>query len=241
MRQIAVLGWVMLPLVVLAPGPGCSSPSSNSDDDAASSSSLSSGSAAGGSAAGGSAAGGGAATLPVCLAICNTAADCSQGSPAFDENNYSCDAGHCNYTGCVDDAECQGQGNLVCRTGFDPFMLGSSKICVFACLTPTDCDFNTGPAWDADNYDCVDGGCQYTGCNNEAECAAQPGDLTCRDTGAGVSFCQTACNTAADCDIGGGIAYDGDNYVCDSGVCAYQGCNDNNECMSLGAFDCVGN
>jgi hypothetical protein len=235
----------------------CSSPTRSVDDDDDASStgsgtngsgttSTSSGGASGSGASGaatttGSGGGGGSAqpSYPICLATCTAPIECAQGTPAFDEDNYSCDDGHCTYLGCNSDIECEAQGNLVCRSAFDPLMLGGSMICVFACSSPADCDYGAGPAWDADNYACVDGGCQYQGCNSEAECQGQTGNLTCRDTGAGVAYCQTACSIPADCAIGGGAAYDADNYACDAGVCVYQGCNSVAECMSLGDYTCV--
>jgi hypothetical protein len=44
------------------------------------------------------------------------------------------------------------------------------KICTFSCDVPSDCDFGSGPAYDVDNYDCVDNVCVYTGCNSTDEC-----------------------------------------------------------------------
>jgi hypothetical protein len=248
---------VLVPLALgaIALGVACSSPAPADDDDDGSAGSSTSGTGASTSSSGNggastgnggttstSGAGGGGAnqpSYPLCRKTCNTPADCVQGTATFDEDNYSCEGNHCVYLGCNDDAECQATGNLVCREAYDPLMLGGTKTCVYACVTPADCDLGAGPAFDADNYTCENGGCIYTGCNSEAECQGQPGNLTCRDTGAGVAYCQTACNVPADCSIGGGPAYDEDNYTCDGGVCVYQGCNDDTECMSLGSYECV--
>ena len=42
--------------------------------------------------------------------------------------------------------------------------------CVTACQTAVDCDMGLGGAYDADNYDCVDGGCVWIGCHTSREC-----------------------------------------------------------------------
>ncbi len=56
----------------------------------------------------------------VCVPGCASPTDCVSGSglPAYDADNYACEAGACRYTGCRDDAECAGLGggaSYVCR------------------------------------------------------------------------------------------------------------------------------
>lgn len=223
----------------------CESEPRRTDDDDDGSSSATSG--VGSSGSGGastssstsSGSGGGGAgqpSVPYCLPACGTAADCDLGTPSFDADNYTCDAGVCVYQGCNDDAECQAVGAFVCREGADPLMLGAARVCVQACSTVADCTTASAP-YDDDNYTCVAGGCQYQGCNSDSECQAL-GDYVCRDNGAGVAFCQSACAVAADCDIGGGSAYDADNYACEAGACVYLGCVDDDECLGLGDYVC---
>ena len=48
----------------------------------------------------------------------------------------------------------------------------SMWLCLPGCNTASDCDLNAGPAWDADNYDCIAGGCVYAGCNSNSECTS---------------------------------------------------------------------
>ncbi len=115
---------------------------------------------------------------------------------------------------------------------------GSVKLppfCMPACNTTADCNLGSAP-YDADNYSCDEDYCEYTGCNSDAECKTL-GNQTCHDT-AGFSTCLLACGKAADCDIGGGVAYDADNYSCEQGACLYTGCNSDAECQSLGKYVC---
>lgn len=225
---------------------GSEDPSTGSDDDdTGSGSGLSgtgpgtggsgaTGTGAGANGSGGSVGtgtgGGAAAPADVCLPTCNSPNDCATpAAPAFDADNYTCDGGLCTYLGCHSDAECQPSG-LVCRP--DAFL--TYDICVSPCQVPSDCDLGQ-PAYDADNYDCVQGGCVYTGCNDTAECQAS-GDLVCHDFGFG-AFCVEPCGAPSDCGTGQ-PAYDADNYACDEGICVYSGCNTDAECQSLGAYGC---
>jgi hypothetical protein len=235
-------------LVVIAAACGDETSGGASDDDGTSSNTGAGdtgagnttggngGGSAGGNASGGNSSGGGnVAATPICLPPCNTAADCDLGSPAFDADNYSCNGGHCVYLGCNNDTECAAQ-NMVCRADDNP-LLGNGTFCVFPCNTAADCDLGGGPAFDANNYACENGGCQYSGCNDDTECAAL-GNYVCRDLG-GLSFCVTPCQAPADCDIGSGAAYDADNYSCPQDYCVYEGCNSTSECMSVGNLVCA--
>jgi hypothetical protein len=102
--------------------------------------------------------------------------------------------------------------------------------CQLACTTPADCDQSSAP-YDADNYTCPAGYCEYAGCNSDTECQTL-GNYACRDIGAGVPLCITPCSVPADCSMGQ-LPYDGDNYTCPDGYCVYSGCNSDAECQAL--------
>lgn len=120
-------------------------------------------------------------------------------------------------------------------TGADPVPL-----CQIPCASLADCvQPGASAPYDDDNYECTNEGyCLYTGCNSDSECAAL-GNYVCADMGSG-NYCATACTAPADCDLGGGPAYDGDNYDCDAGACIYAGCNSDAECdASVAGTICV--
>lgn len=239
--------WTWLTCVVLGAGwmlaCGSEDPTTGGDDDGASSGaglsgtpgsggSGAAGTGSGAAGTGGSPSGGGGGEPPavnVCLPTCASPSDCATPAPAFDADNYACDGGLCSYLGCHSDAECQPSG-LVCR----PEASLGYEICVTPCQSPADCDLGQ-PAYDVDNYDCVQGGCVYTGCNDTAECQAS-GDLVCHDYGFG-RFCVEPCSAPGDCGTGQ-PAFDADNYACNEGICEYTGCNSDAECQSLGAYGC---
>ena len=113
-----------------------------------------------------------------CLVECAASSDCGVGSAAFDADNYSCDDSVCVYTGCNTDDECVASfsdARYVCRD-VEPPSTGlpipvARRNCVLGCASGADC--RTGsPAFDDDNYECRAGACVYTGCNDDAECAA---------------------------------------------------------------------
>jgi hypothetical protein len=108
--------------------------------------------------------------------------------------------------------------------------LTGMSACVKGCSAPADCSL-ASPAYDADNWRCEGGGCRYTGCNNDAECAGSfPNmNMACAAIPSGIRVCLSRCTTAADCAMSL-PAYDADNYRCDNGVCAYLGCHDDAEC-----------
>lgn len=110
--------------------------------------------------------------VPYCVMACQTADDCSLGAPDFDADNYACDSGACIYQGCNSDAECQEKGAYVCRDYAGGLLPGFEGVptCVPTCDTSDDCDLGAGPAYDADNHDCTDGACVWTGCNGDDEC-----------------------------------------------------------------------
>ena len=174
--------------------------------------------------------------VPTCQMPCSTVADCVQAGTegsAYDQDNYQCTDGVCEYLGCYSDAECSALGDYVC--GDASFGV---PFCVAACTVAADCTSTAGPAYDADNYSCENGGCVYTGCTSDAECDASVSGTVCVDLGAGYPTCVGSCETAADCDLGQ-LAYDADNYACVSGHCEYTGCNSDAECMQFSGLVCV--
>jgi hypothetical protein len=117
---------------------------------------------------------------------------------------------------------------------------GGFSVCVERCSGPSDC--GTFGAFDGDNYDCVDGACIYLGCNNDEECALSFSssayicrEVTPPDTGlpipAATRNCVLACDTFEDC-MTPSAAFDDDNYRCEGGACHYEGCNNDEECIS---------
>jgi len=104
--------------------------------------------------------------------------------------------------------------------------------CAQSCTSNADCGLGQ-EAFDADNFDCNEGACLYTGCNSDAECESWLAGYVCAEV-FGVSICLQGCDTSADCGLEGIAAHDADNYECTSGSCQYSGCNSNEECESLG-------
>lgn len=120
--------------------------------------------------------------LPACVQSCGSVTDCASASVDADADNWACDAGHCRYTGCNSDTECQevygpSGGTWVCAPGALP-------TCVQACSSPADCATTGSAVSDTDNWTCDSGRCRYGGCNSDAECqsafAASGGTWTCR-------------------------------------------------------------
>jgi hypothetical protein len=112
-----------------------------------------------------------AASLPFCNLKCNQASDCDSGTgAAYSADNYVCQDGYCTYTGCNADAECV---EMTGNAGYGCYQGQGYPIpyCTLKCNQPADCDQGTGGAFSADNYHCVEGFCEYTGCTSDAECA----------------------------------------------------------------------
>jgi hypothetical protein len=90
-----------------------------------------------------------------------------------------------------------------------------------------------GPSWDEDNWTC-DGGCNYLGCHDDDECSASQ---VCRPfsgilevlLGYDAPVCVTACQSAADCDLGSEPTT-ADNFECVDGGCKWLGCLGDGEC-----------
>lgn len=204
----------------------------------------------GGSTPGGDA--GTATPIDFCQKSCGVAADCAVPSVAlYDASHYACEAGLCRWLGCsagsAGDGECRAafsSSAFACRD------VGGLRQCVRTCGAPADCA-TPSAAYDADNYACVAGLCEYRGCNDDAECASTFADAryVCRraqppDTGLPLPTaernCVLGCATASDCSTAS-AAFDADNYACVETACVYRGCNDDAECaasFSSSAYVC---
>jgi hypothetical protein len=170
-------------------------------------------------------------SFPSCLQACSTPADCALGAPGYGAANYQCDRGGCVWIGCLSEADCSSIAGTTCVATAGTTL----RTCQKRCSTPSDCGSST-PAYDADNYACTSGICEYRGCNSTAECAATISDprIQCgRLPSWSFSACQYGCSTAADCAMpGAGPAFDADNYRCTSGICEFIGCHTSQECTS---------
>ncbi len=119
---------------------------------------------------------------PSCVKYCSVPADCELGISLYSADNYECDGGYCNWTGCNNDTECQEamqDSTYTCEsmTGY-PY-----DNCQKNCNSPTDCVANGATAaYDADNYDCESNLCVYSGCNSDGECQSSfTADWECVD------------------------------------------------------------
>ena len=180
---------------------------------------------------GGEGGSGGAPTGPrKCVRTCAAPADCANDSanPPFDEDNWTCDGGLCEWKGCLGDEECAFFGG-VCRPGGP--VTGPVDACTEAC-TDVDVCAEALASVDLDNWACRGGGCEYTGCLSDDECVTDfgPGSK-CLPGANGPAQCATGCTTPADCVVDGAPpTHDEDNWQCTGGVCVYAGCNSDQEC-----------
>lgn len=101
--------------------------------------------------------------------------------------------------------------------------------CVDDCQQPSDCAI-MDPAFNADNWECVEGACKWLGCSGNNEC--NPG-FVCHDPGIGIASCVADCGAPSDCSQNFG-PFITSNYACDAGACVYLGCMDDGECDDLG-------
>lgn len=109
-------------------------------------------------------------TFPACYRSCNVPADCSLGNALHDADNYRCTSNLCEWLGCNNTTECVDtfmDNRYACGT-LPPLTMPS---CYLSCNTPADCVL-ANILYDADNYQCNGNLCQWTGCNNTAECVA---------------------------------------------------------------------
>jgi hypothetical protein len=104
--------------------------------------------------------------MDLCMQGCATATDCgyTNAGVLYDSSHYACNSGACDWTGCKSTAECAALGsNYTCADQ------SGLPTCLQTCVTPADCA-TAGLAYDADNYACSAGTCEYLGCNDDTEC-----------------------------------------------------------------------
>jgi hypothetical protein len=126
------------------------------------------------------------AKVPTCEHPCSTASDCAStnNGALYDADHFSCDNSTCTHLGCNSDAECNWNkpaGTYACRKQAPSNEYAG---CLKACSVPADCVLaSTGLAFDADNFACKEGVCEYTGCNSNEECTSSNPtlpDITCQ-------------------------------------------------------------
>ncbi len=112
--------------------------------------------------------------------------------------------------------------------------LPALSYCRERCASVADCTQNS-PIYDADNYACRAGICEWTGCRTDAECQAALSDPAwgCRPlAGASLSTCVKRCSAALDCTSGQDRPLDrAHNWSCRAGWCESEGCRDDAECL----------
>jgi hypothetical protein len=175
-----------------------------------------------------------ALTAAECHPTCTSAADCAFGGALYDQDNWACTEGTCEYKGCRSTQECTDQlrsPKYVCAPSANlPF-----NECFRTCSAAADCTSSSAPtAFDADNWACTGGKCEYKGCRSTQECTDtyESPDWTCAPS-AGLSFneCVRTCSAAADCTSSSSLpAFDADNWACTAGKCEYKGCSSTQEC-----------
>jgi len=102
--------------------------------------------------------------------------------------------------------------------------------CRQPCTSPADCAMDIGPAYDADHYECVDGGCVWIGCLDDTDCSDRTQVCRPNDDGTGIdNFCLQSCADSSSCGIGTG-PYVASNYSCVDGGCIFDGCSSDAEC-----------
>jgi len=185
--------------------------------------------------------------VPYCVQTCDDASDCvgSTSTAVTDEDNYECTAeGYCRNTGCNSTEECQtaiSSDLWGCPEDPGPYEVPS---CVHVCDTAEDCSLGAA-LYDADNYVCTaEGLCEYTGCNDTAECEETTPGTVCADVaGLDIDLCQTSCGEPAECAADSPPdAEDEDNYDCVDDLCVYTGCNSEEECQNSwnSSYTCAG-
>lgn len=176
----------------------------------------------------------------VCLPPCNDASDCGQDGPAlYDSSHYACLDGVCRFQGCRSDTEC---AEAIDQDHDCDESLATPQ-CRRTCQSPGDCALASSELNGTDNYACVDGFCEWLGCNSDQECIDDIGDghiCMAEDSTdrLAIASCAKACATVSDCGTPTDL-YDEDNYVCEAGGCLWTGCNDDDECMGLVNVDLV--
>lgn len=169
----------------------------------------------------------GASPIRSCKTPCSTTADCEAVTLAPGANDHVCTNGGCQPTGCVSDAACEAYlTGYVCRA-----MGAGVPTCTPACTVAADCSLGA-PPYLAENYECVDGGCLYRGCNTDMECQGTDATRACGDAGADVPTCTDRCTGTDECGIDVPWS-DADNFECRGGLCHSLGCIDDTECEGI--------
>jgi len=184
----------------------------------------------------------------VCVVKCQTAADCPYpgvySGGVYDTDNWACKEGRCQWKGCLSDAECASDPSFdYAPTSCVSLLGGFTKSCLADCNTPADCPMAglTDARYDADNYACSAGSCNWEGCKSDAECAASLGatgkEWKCVDNSWGFPVCTMTCQSAADCIyVPNSAVYDANNYACEEGFCRHLGCLNDAECAEVYAY-----
>jgi hypothetical protein len=111
-----------------------------------------------------------AITAAECHLTCTSAADCAFGGALYDQDNWACTEGTCKYKGCSSTQECTDQlrsPKYVCA----PIAGLPFNECVRTCSAAADCTSSSAAAaFDADNWACTGGKCEYKGCSSTQEC-----------------------------------------------------------------------
>lgn len=180
--------------------------------------------------------------VPICYPACTTPADCDGGVSGYRAANFTCDDGFCIHRGCLDDDDCPTGGAYLCHS-----FAGEAPACVRVCFGVAECVMGgASPSMDADNYECLEGLCRWTGCNLDVECrnsfgpewVCRPGVVPVTGRTTDVPICAPSCTMASDCVIGTSAFLDEDNFACVDGVCQYTGCNADVECAELSSAVC---
>lgn len=178
--------------------------------------------------------------VPMCTATCERPSDCGLPSPLYNQDNWACNAGECEWLGCHDNNECI---FAFMNNNYECHDVGEDvDQCVATCSEANDCS-RPGPLYD-DNWTCSDSECEWTGCTDDAECQAalmNANYICAEEPGFDVPQCIATCNEPDDCSRPNPL-YDDDNWACGDGRCEWLGCNDDEECMSglmNGSQECV--
>jgi hypothetical protein len=105
--------------------------------------------------------------------------------------------------------------------------------CKPVCGDAGDCA-QPSPAFDFDNWDCVDAACVYLGCVDAPECqdTFMSANYVCVELdGDTVPTCHPTCSSPFDC-AQPTMAFDADNWDCVDSHCEYLGCASTNECQA---------
>lgn len=232
--------WVAGCSVVHDKTPGAAGDSSSSAGGSGGTGSTATGTGGMGGSGGSAGAGGmgNSSTYRRCVKACQVPADCADGNsdPVQSADNFECVNNFCHLLGCISDAECQESiSGSICRS----LVPGTSQPrCVMPCQTAADCAKpDWGPAYDADNYVCQDGGCFYDQCHSDEECAQSSAEhpRCALRFPTGKPICTYACENEFQCVQAPSGAptpnlTDLDNYSCGEGFCQYLGCQSDEEC-----------